>query len=155
MLKKPLMYSTLHIVIIIKLHIELKGICMNQTLQLSVQSADSTDEEIAELTRELNKWISDNVSECEISQPEGTPGEGQKGFSEIFNSLNIFFDKLDFLNLFAQCLTTYITQRRRTLVIDVTNQAGDKVSLSAENLGRGEISDLVGQLKELANKAPA
>ena len=128
---------------------------MKRTLQLSVQSADSSEEEVANFTRELNQWISDNVSDCEIITPEGTPVAGQKGFSEILDSLNVFFDKLEFLNLFAQCLSTYITERRRTVKITVSNQAGDNVTFSAENLGKSEISDLVNQLQELTNNVSA
>ena len=124
---------------------------MKRILKLSVQSADSSDEEIANITRELNKWISDNVSECEINKPEGIPGSGQKGVTEILGSLNVLFDKLDFLNIFAQCLSTYITERRRTVNISVSNQAGDNVTFSAENLGKSEISELVDQLQGLVN----
>lgn len=128
---------------------------MKGTLQLSVQSADSSEEEIAEFTRELNQWISENVSDCEVTEPEGTPVSGQKGLSEAFNSLNVLFDKLDFLNLFAQCLSTYLSERRRTVSITVSNQSGNNVSFSAENLGKTEISELVSQLRELADNNSA
>lgn len=123
---------------------------MRQTLNLEIKSDAASTDELVELTREVNQWINQNIADCEIRSPEGKIQPGDKGVKEIFGALNVFFEKLDVLDKIVQCLTVYIKERRRTVSITVSNQAGKSISLSAENIGKAELSDLILQIRDLA-----
>ena len=130
---------------------------MSSTLQLSVRAESMSDEEVAVITRELSQWINENAAGCRAAAVTAGPApEGAKGFDlAILGMLSLEILKTGVLGDLINCLSTYVTQRRRTVSLTLKNNQGKEVEIKAENLGSRELADLLRQVSELAEpKSP-
>ena len=126
-------------------------------LELSVKVDDATDEEIAEINREIRQWINENVPDCRISS--GQPAiarAGEKGLDlGLLAPITLVFLQSGALKELVNCLTTYVKERRRKVSLSVQNQAGKSISIEAENLGKQELERIMQQMREIAGAGPA
>ncbi|MGH7679336.1 MAG: effector-associated constant component EACC1 [Gemmatimonadaceae bacterium] len=128
---------------------------MSESLQLSVRSDGASQAELAEITRDLNQWIALNAPQVRANLPPAAkPGKGDKGAAVDIGTIVLAFINAGAATALVTCLSSYITQRRRTVKVDVKNAAGKTLSFNAENLGATEIKELVNQLNSFAATPP-
>lgn len=122
---------------------------MHQNVTLTLGADAFSDEEVANVARELCAWINEQVPPCAAKLVQaGAPRPGHKGLDlGLLGSLTIFLVEHDILNDLIGCLATYIKERRREVSLELQAPDGTRMALRAENLGAREIHDLVRQLQ--------
>ena len=81
-----------------------------EQLQLHLELDEGTEEEVADVNRELSAWIEEMVPDCRVSSPpRGAPREGAKGLElGLLLPLVVVFLKSGAFNELVNCLSTYI-----------------------------------------------
>jgi membrane-associated two-gene conflict system component 1 (EACC1) len=124
---------------------------MGQPLEMAIRVDDASPEELAAITRELNRWITDNVPDVRSSLPDpGRPRPGDKGAEMVMGTLVLSLLNSAAVAGLVTCLQLYIKERRRSVKLEVKGAEGRSVSLAADNIGRPEMDDLLRRMGELA-----
>ena len=126
---------------------------MSDSLQLVVRSDQATATELDTLTRDLTQHLARNAPSVRTTLPKpGTPGPGQKGAEIAVGTIIIALINAGAIKALVDCLSAWITQRKRAVKFDVKNAAGETLTLDAQNLKPKDVEKLVDQLRDFAGK---
>jgi hypothetical protein len=128
---------------------------MESQLDLLVSAQNTSDEEIAALTRELAIWLRDKVPECEVGQKTLPGPEGARGLLEVLGALGLKFLAPGALKALIDCLAVYIKERRPQVVITIQNTSGANIRIDAGGLRGGELDNLIQRVREMMEIHPA
>jgi hypothetical protein len=124
-------------------------------LELSIHADATNGEEIAEIGRELQAWISRTVPGCQAEPVRSTARPGSKALDLGFlGPLSLVFLQSGALRELVNCLATFLKERHRKVSFSIKAPDGKEITMEVDNLGRSEIESLVRQLGDLAG-APA
>jgi hypothetical protein len=122
---------------------------MAPQLQLSVAATDATDDEIAEIARELTTWIGDAAPECAVVQETATGPRENKGVVEILGTLGVALLQPGALKSLIDCLAVFIKERRREVCITLRTNSGGSITLKAGGVGARDLGGLLEQLRQM------
>jgi membrane-associated two-gene conflict system component 1 (EACC1) len=122
---------------------------MDAHLSLQVTAPDATDEEIADVTRELTSLIGDAVEGCEVSQQTAAGSPGGKGLLEVLGRLGVNLLAPGALKALIDCLAVYIKEQRRDVTVILETPSGARLTLNAGGIGRSELDQLLHQLQDM------
>jgi hypothetical protein len=114
-------------------------------LKVSVGLEGATDDEMAEISDELNAWIREAGPDCEVAQVTVPGPAGARGLLTVLGTLGIKFLEPGALKALIDCLAVYIKERRKTVKIKVQAVSGATVEIDAGGIGRGELEMLLRQ----------
>jgi hypothetical protein len=125
---------------------------MAEGLQVVIATEGMSEQTRNDLARELHRWIQQNIPQVRIETPEREGKPGEKGAEVIAGTLALFFTTGVAKSL-VDCIAAWIRERRRAVKLEVTDSSGAKMTLSADNIGRPELDQLVTQLSVI-QKSP-
>lgn len=128
---------------------------MSAELRIVVGGEDLADEGRVRVARELRSWITEHVPDARVEEPQaGPPKPGHKGVEIAAGTLALFITS-GAAKALIECVATYIRERRRSVTLEVSAASGEKVTLAAQNIGKGELDRLVTQLGAMSQTPPS
>jgi hypothetical protein len=115
------------------------GVTSGFQLELTVGLEGATDDEIAEISDELNAWIREAGPDCEVARVTVPGPAGARGLLTVLGTLGIKLLAPGALTALINCLAVYIKERRKTVKIKVQAVSGATVEIDAGGIGRGEL----------------